>query len=200
MQLFFIALLLIVIQTLGASMAHAETADDSTIKVRVHKAHALITVDVELTVAASLQEVWQVLTDYEHMAQIVSNVESSKVNRRTDNMVEVEQKSRTAFGPFRFSFDNVREVELSPYERIRSRVVRGDMIGSEFTTHVIPDGTSTRIVNHGEFVPTVWIPPVIGPAFLEAQTRKQFMEMRDEILRRKALRDASGTSAAQPAR
>jgi len=38
----------------------------------------------------------------------------------------------------------------------------------------------------------VWVPPLIGPAVIEAETRKQFEEIRAEILRRSAL--ASGMS------
>jgi len=33
-------------------------------------------------------------------------------------------------------------------------------------------------------VPTMWVPPVVGTAFLESQTRKQFHELRMEIMRR----------------
>jgi hypothetical protein len=58
------------------------------------------------------------------------------------------------------------------------------MIG---TTHLIPESTGTRIVSHGEFIPDTWVPPGIGPIFIEAETRKQFSEMRDEMMRRKRL-------------
>ena len=126
------------------------------------------------------------LTDYDHMAEIVSNVESSKVVRRTGNRLEVAQRSRTTLGPLHFSFDNVRAVELTPYREIRSRLINGDMEASAFTTRLVSEGTATRIFNHGQFIPNVWMPPLIGQAFLEAETRKQFQEMRAEILRRKA--------------
>jgi hypothetical protein len=35
-------------------------------------------------------------------------------------------------------------------------------------------------------VPDVWVPPLIGPSVIEAETRKQFDEVRTEILRRSA--------------
>jgi hypothetical protein len=37
----------------------------------------------------------------------------------------------------------------------------------------------------------MWVPPLIGPALIEAETRKQFAEIRTEIVRR-AARIAAG--------
>ena len=62
---------------------------------------------------------------------------------------------------------------------------RGSMRKMIGTTRLIPESTGTRIVSHGEFIPNVWVPPGIGPIFIEAETRKQFQELREEILRRK---------------
>jgi hypothetical protein len=36
----------------------------------------------------------------------------------------------------------------------------------------------------------MWVPPLIGPAMIEAETRKQFGEIRTEILRRSERRAA----------
>jgi hypothetical protein len=33
----------------------------------------------------------------------------------------------------------------------------------------------------------MWVPPIIGPVLIEAETQKQFGEIRREILRRNAL-------------
>jgi len=33
----------------------------------------------------------------------------------------------------------------------------------------------------------MWVPPYIGPAVIEAETRKQFGEVRTEMLRRSAM-------------
>src|SRR5207244_9604290 len=129
------------------------------IRVHVQKRGALIRVDVEMTVPASAQEVWDVLTDYEHMAQFVSNVRSSEVLNRDTDRLEVAQKSATTFGLLHFAFDNVRRIEMTPPREIHSQVTSGDMNGSAFTTRISDDGATTRVVNHGDFVPTLWIPP-----------------------------------------
>jgi hypothetical protein len=97
------------------------------------------------------------------------------------------QKGKAIRGPFTFSFENVRRVVLIPYREIHSELVSGDLKASEFTTQVVDHGAWSEIINHGEFIPKVWVPPLIGPAIIATETRKQFGELRAEILRRKAL-------------
>jgi uncharacterized protein YndB with AHSA1/START domain len=176
---------------LGAPLALAQapvptdTQDESDIVVRAEKNGETITIDVEMAVHAPPAAVWDVLTDYDHMAQFVANVHSSRITDRNGSTLLVAQKSSTSFGLLKFSFDNIREVELVPYREIRSKLVSGDMKDSAFTTRLVSDaGGVTHVVNHGVFIPTMWVPPVIGTAFLESETRRQFSELRTEIMRR----------------
>jgi hypothetical protein len=104
----------------------------------------------------------------------------------------VEQKSQLVFGPLHLDFTNLREVELLPSQEIQSRVTEGDMRGSSFTTTIVAKGAKTRVDNHGVFTSNRWIPPIIGNAVLEAETRKQFQEFRIEILRRKGVTPGPG--------
>ena len=125
------------------------------------------------------------MTDYDNMAQFISNVSMSRIVRRANNSLEVPQTSRLKFGLFDLKFDNVREIEFLPQQEIRSKLIRGDMKTSAFTTRLAAEGEATRITNHGRFIPDRWIPPLIGTLVLEAETRKQFAEFRAEIVRRK---------------
>ncbi len=179
--------------SLGLTQASAQTPartgglGASDIVVHVKKHGETIVVDVEMAVHASPMEAWNVLTDYDHMAQFVGNVQASKITDRKGNTLVVAQKSGTAFGLLKFSFDNIREVELVPHSEIRSKLISGDMKASAFTTRIVSDGGAvTRVFNHGEFIPTMWVPPVVGTAFLETETRRQFHELRNEIMRRAA--------------
>ena len=167
------------------AVAHAASPDSQGIAVAIHRDGEAYVVDVDLTVDATPQEAWNVLTDYDHMSKFVSNLTMSHIVRRASDGIEVAQTSRVKFGLFDFKFDNVREVDLVPLQEIRSTLVRGDMKMSAFTTRLTAEGNSTRITNHGRFIPDRWIPPLIGTIVLEAETRKQFAELRAEILRRK---------------
>jgi hypothetical protein len=189
---------LVLLFSLGMPLALAQVpvvSEAEDIVVHVKRDGETIVVDVDMAVRASPRAAWDVLTDYDHMAQFVANVQASRITDRKGNMLVVAQKSSTAFGLLKFAFDNVREVELVPHHEIRSKLISGDMKSSAFTTRIASDGAGgARVTNHGEFVPTMWVPPVIGTAFLEAQTRKQFKELRTEMMRRIA-----GPKAADPA-
>lgn len=156
------------------------------IVVRVEKDGQKIAVDVDCPVDAPWALVWEVLTDYNHMPQFISNLEYSGVEDVADNVLRVHQKGQASRGPLTLKFDNVREVELVPQREIRSRLIRGDMKESVFVTRIVEKDARIHIVNVGRYTPNIWVPPVIGPALIEAETQKQFGEIRTEILRRTA--------------
>ena len=160
---------------------------DQDIVVHVQKDGQHIAVDVDCPVDAPRSIVWEVLTDYDHMAQFISNLEYSAVEERVDNMLRVHQKGKASRGPLTLAFDNVREVELVPYREIRSRLISGDMKASDFITRIVEVGALVHILNSGRYTPNIWVPPFIGPALIEAETQKQFGQIRSEILRRNAM-------------
>jgi carbon monoxide dehydrogenase subunit G len=156
------------------------------ITVNVAKEGGAFVVSAELTVAANADEVWAVLTDFDHMAQILSSVDASQIANRDGNRFEVIQKSHASAGPLRISHDSVRQVELSPKQEIRSHLVRGSVKSSDFTTRIAEENGGIRITVHGTFVASGLSASAITPEAVEAQTRQQYQELREEILRRKA--------------
>ena len=164
-------------------LAHAAGED---ILVDVQKNGNEIAVRVDCPVKAPLPVVWAVLTDYDHMAQFVSNLQESAVRARDGDTLQVFQKGKASRGLLSFSFENLREIRLVPYREIRSRLISGNLKSSEFTTSVVDNGQEIHIHNSGHFIPNIWVPPLIGPSVIEAETRKQFDELRAEILRRSA--------------
>jgi hypothetical protein len=146
----------------------------------------IVAVDVDCPVAAPWAVVWEVLTDYDHMARFISNLEYSGVDDRADNVLRVHQKGKASRGILTLRFDNVREIELVPYREIRSRLISGDLKASDFVTRIVEIDARLHIVNSGRYVPNLWVPPFIGPALIKAETQKQFGEFRTEILRRNA--------------
>jgi len=163
----------------------APPADEADISVRARTDGERVLIDVDFSVAATAVETWAVLTDYDNMAGFVSGLQASRIINREGDTLVVLQKGNASRGPLSLSFENVREIVLAPMTEIRSRLLSGTFTASEFTTRVVDHGDSTQIVNHGEFIPNIWVPPVIGPPLIEAETRKQFQELRAEILRRK---------------
>ena len=176
--------LLALVSTLSLAAVPAGLPQRNDIDVAVRRDGKAIVVDVNLLVDASPRQAWEVLTDYNHMARFVSSLTMSRILARSDGTLEVAQIGRFGLGPFGLEFENLREVELLPLREIRSRLIRGDMKASTFTTRLVPEGDGTRIFNHGRIIPDRWIPPVIGLAVLRTAARKQFSELRAEIVRR----------------
>jgi hypothetical protein len=163
---------------------------DEDILVHAKKDGAEVVVEVDCPVRAPILAVWDVLTDYDNMSRFISNLQYSGIQGRVDNVLKVRQYGKATRGPLTITFDNVREVELRPFTEVRSRLISGDLKASAFTTRLVEIDGLVHVINSGRYTPKIWVPPLIGPALIEAETRKQFAEIRTEILRRSERRAA----------
>jgi len=146
-----------------------------------------VVLDVSASVSAPREQVWAVLTDYEHMTGFVSNLKSSAVIGHDGPLLQVEQSGEARHGLLRFAFHSVRAVELVAPQEIRSHLVRGDFKSYEATTRLAaPDSAHTLISFHGEYVPNRWVPPGLGPSLIKSETGRQYEELIAEVLRRSA--------------
>jgi hypothetical protein len=183
-QFLFAAGVLLLGLTLSLVAAAATGEDDNRITVVVHQHDDAVHVDVRFRVGVHPPEAWDVLTDFDHLVGVVTSLESSKILSRSGTSIVVHQRGKATRGLLTFGFDTIREVKLTPYEEIRSHLISGTLKMSEGLTQLSSDGDGTLIVNHGEFTPNFTLPPILGVQFIEAETRKQFGELRDEMLRR----------------
>lgn len=177
--------LLALFATLWLSVAHAEHASEQNIEVRVELEGELVRIDTSLHVEATPQEAWAVITDYDRAVGFISDLDASRMLARDGDTMHVYQKGKAKFGPFSFPMEWVREIRLAPFESMQSHLVSGSIKRLDVTTRLAPEGSGTRISNHTESIPDVWIPPLVGRLFIEHETREKFRELQDEILRRK---------------
>lgn len=173
---------------LSAALPAFAALDDTAtpIVVSVKKDGERIGVDVEFTVAVSPQQAWDVLTDFDHMASFISNVQSSRITQRHGDTLQVAQKGAAAHGPLTFSFDSVREIQLEPIKRISTHMLSGGMKKLDGTTLLSSDTIGTRVIYHADSIPNTYVPPLIGTKFIENESRHQFEEIRLEMLKRRA--------------
>ena len=138
--------------------------------------------------------VWEVLTDYAHMAQFISNIALQR--RRGDG------RQRIARAPEGEGVAGPADGVVRHPPRSRARAAERDPLAphqrrlQDFRFHDSNrrDRDGVHIVNSGRYTPKMWVPPKIGPAVIEAETQRQFGEIRAEILRRSAmLRPQSGS-------
>lgn len=159
-----------------------------------------VVLDVTASVAAEREQVWAVLTDYEHMAGFVSNLKSSAVIGHEGGALQVEQSGEARHGLLHFAFHSVRSVELVAPQEIRSHLVSGDFKSYEATTRLTaPDSGHTLITFHGEYVPNRWVPPGIGPSLIKSETGRQYDELIAEIRRRQGAAAHAVSPASSPA-
>jgi carbon monoxide dehydrogenase subunit G len=170
---------------LGLAMAFANASAESQPTINVQRKAGMVIIDVSMSVEASPQQAWGVLTDYDHMADFFPRLRSSKVTGQANGKTTIEQKGEVSYGPISVPFSAVREIELKPYAEIRSRAVGGSVKRGMAVTTLIPDGDGTKIVYHSESEPDLWVPPGIGPRFIENETRTQFESLRHEIVGRR---------------
>jgi len=163
---------------------------DKSVEVDVRMQGGEVIVDVNCYVRATPQEAWAVMTDFDHATEFISKMERSVILSRADDTLLVSQKGTMGFGPFAVTIETVTEVRLIPFEEMRAHLISGNMKKNESLTRLIPDAGGTRIVYHLESIPDAWVPPIIGRALVEFETRARFGQLLDEILRRKALAEA----------
>ncbi len=180
-----ISFLLPIWPALFLAVALANQQQDDDIKIKVQIAGENVIVDLSLVVPATREEVWAVLTDFEHMAGFISNLKESKVVSASGDTLKIFQRGSATYGPIRFPFESTREIRLTRFDKIQSHMISGNMRKMEGATQLSDEGEKTRIVYHTDTIPGVWIPPIVGKIFIEHETREQFQEMRNEIIRRK---------------
>jgi carbon monoxide dehydrogenase subunit G len=161
-------------------------AGEHEIAVQVRKEHTSYEIRLEFTVPATIEQTWNVLADFEHMTQILSNMDSSRIVSRDGNRITIAQTSHGKVGFIPVSVDGLREIVLMPPTEIRSHLIKGDLKASDFTTQLHVEGAVTRVTVHGKLVVAPWVGIALSADKVAAQTRQQYQELRDEILRRKA--------------
>jgi hypothetical protein len=168
--------------------ANADSNQPIDVDVRIQGEEAIV--DVNFHVRLTPQEAWAVMTDYDNATHFISKLEKSVILSRTDDLILVSQKGTMGYGPFSLTLETVSEIRLTPFEKMQARLIRGNMKKNDATTRLIADATGTRIVYHMESIPDVWMPPIIGRALVEFETRARFRQLIEEMLRRKALSEA----------
>jgi carbon monoxide dehydrogenase subunit G len=167
--------------SVGAAMAGG---DDIAVKVDIQG--EVVQVDVELVIPATPREVWEVLTDFDHLPRFITNIKSSRVISRDGNVVRVAQTGKTSFGPLTFEFQSERELTLSPYDGFESRMISGNMKRFHGSTWLEAVDGKTRIHYHSEAVPDTVVPLGLGRSLIESETREHYQDIRREVLRRKS--------------
>lgn len=137
------------------------------------------------------RKAWDVLTDYDHLAEFIPSLQTSRVVERNGHSLVLEQKGKAGFLFFTVPVEVRLAVEERPFERVNSRAIGGSMREMEgsYELHAIPGGV--RLVYKGRMVPESAVPAFIETVAIRNAAKTQFAAMVREILRRAATGEAS---------
>jgi carbon monoxide dehydrogenase subunit G len=179
-------------------LAPAVARAESVARVQVVKQGDAYVVEATILAPVPLAEAWAVLTDFDHMARFIPNLSESDIRERHGNRIEVHQKGVARFGLFKFPFDSLREIDLTPNEIVRSRQTSGATRSAQSQTIFVETGGVTRISYRAEIEPGFWMPALISRPFIEHEVREQFEAIVAEMMRRHALAAGARPPASVP--
>lgn len=176
-------LLLLLSACLQPALAVELTAEDVTVEYRDGQYYGNLVTRVAVAPGIALA----VLTDFEHMANFVPNVTSSRILAQVGNIYRVAQEGKADFGPFSFHFASERRIEVFPEGRIVARGLSGSTRYMRSELRLQPAGEAgVRIDYRIEMIPEDWIPSGLGTNFLRHELAEQFNALGREMLRRQS--------------
>lgn len=137
---------------------------------------------------ADLDQAWEVLTDYDRLAEFIPGMQASRVVSRSGGNVVVDQRGEARLLFFSFPIQVRLAIEEHPHERIVSHVIEGNFKEMHGTYDLQVRGQRVMLRYSGWMTPDFAIPPLIGTLLVRTTVEKRFGAMVDEILRRQHLR------------
>jgi carbon monoxide dehydrogenase subunit G len=127
---------------------------------------------------------WNVITDYDRIADFVSSMRASRAERGPDGLV-VHQEVVAGVFPFRRRLKVSLAIDEDPGRRISFR----DALGASFRTYqgqwrITPEASGTRVEYALDARPRAAFPRRIGRSMMSRSAQGLLQEVRDEMLRR----------------
>jgi len=153
--------------------------------VRVDRHGDQIRVHAQSELDEDRATVWSTLSDYDHVADFIPEISSSRTVSRNGTEALVEQKGFATFGPIRQNFTVLFEVSEEPGHSISLTSVGGDFKRFEARYDVVPlSAHRSRIVYEATIVPAIALPPLLGLPVMRSMISTQFDHLVQEALRR----------------
>jgi ribosome-associated toxin RatA of RatAB toxin-antitoxin module len=170
----------------GSGPAQA-LANPPEIRIQTSRDGEFVTVAATADMQVDPRVAWDVLSDYDHLADFIPDMKSSRVVSRSGNSVRVEQKGEFGFLFYQQPVDVTLEVLEIPRSRITARSVDGNVRELETRYELENLAQGVRLNYHGRFIPEFSVPPLIGMPFVRRVVDRRFRAMVTEIVRRDAL-------------
>jgi len=168
--------------TLTPYFAHG---DD--ISVKASREGNVVMVEAQAQFKADARLAWGVLTAYDQYAEFVPDLEWSRVLVRSGHTAIIEQRGTVGYLFFHFPLEVRLAVTETPFERVTSYAMSGDVKEMTGTYELLPEGPMLKLVYNGRIVPAFQLPPFVGMAMLRRSVEQRFRALVTEIRRREEL-------------
>ena len=161
------------------------------VTVQARREGSAVRVTTEAVVRAPLTLIWSALTDYNHLAEFVPGMVSSRVLDRRGNSVVVAQSGKARFWFFTYTIDVVVEVTEQPPDALSIRALSGNLKALEGGYQMKKiDGTEGGYLLKwsGVIEPALPVPQALALPLMRSNIARQFEGMVREIERREARR------------
>ena len=156
-----------------------------TREVRVDRQGNQVRVHAQTDIEVDRTTIWATLSDYDHLAQFIPNMSSSRTVSRDGPNVLVEQKGTAGFGPIRRSFAVLFAVTEHLDEWISMSEIVGDFSRFDARYEIVPLAKGrSRVVYDATIVPWTSTPPLIADAVMRLMIGNQFDALTHEMARR----------------
>ncbi|SMC25891.1 Carbon monoxide dehydrogenase subunit G [Andreprevotia lacus DSM 23236] len=172
----------------------AAQADNPPVQVDAKRDGDKVLISASFTADVPKELVWQVMIDFDHMAEFMPRLAQSRVVQREGDRLTVNQHGSVHVGFFDIPFDSTREIQLKPPGELDSRAIGGNNGPMQSVATLTQQGRQTVISYHAEWQPTSGFMASLGVDLIKSQLGEQFGAMRQEMLRR-AARNSSQTAA-----
>ncbi len=184
---------------LFALLTSGAHALEPEITVTVTRSGEAFVVDAVVDIDVAQRTAWDVLTDFDHMSAILSNLASSKIVRRDGQTLTVRQEGAVKYGLFSFSFESEREVRLEPMKRILVKQLSGTAKRMESESRLMSTELGSHLNYRAEIVPDSVLARMFGAGFVKHEVAEQFRAMAVEMKRRAAAVPALPVAESPPA-
>jgi hypothetical protein len=157
---------------------------------------SLISGDVDIfayvDVPVDIQIAWSVLTDYNHLARFVPDMEESRVVSRPGEPIRVYQRGQKSWLLLGVPLEMVLQMDEVPPTRIRFHLVSGSLHKMHGQWQLIPHRGGVRVGYLAHIEPGLLSPRVPGDSYLiESDIENMLNAVGREMLRRKSLSTGS---------
>jgi ribosome-associated toxin RatA of RatAB toxin-antitoxin module len=156
------------------------------VKRRQGDGYPVFDLKARASVHATAQRAWEVLTDYDHLAEFVPNLVSSRLISRADRECVVAQEG---YGQFLFIKQPIHllvHVQETPFSNIALTLLKGNMHEYQANWAITSataaaDNQLVQIVYTGAIAPAFYIPSLFGAALMKSDLRNMIATVVREI-------------------